>query len=312
MGKQKVILDVDPGHDDAVAILLAAKADSLDVLGISVVAGNQVIEKTVKNALSICTLGRIQHIPVYRGCSGPLVRDLITGASHGESGLDGASLPQPACDVQDTHSVDFIIDSVRANPGEVIVIPTGPLTNVAVAITKAPDLKEKIKRIVLMGGAMYIGNRTPSAEYNIWADPEAAKIVFGSGIPITMVPLEVTHKALIMEDEVRAIRSLDNIISATIGDLLEFFVDSYRRVFGLEGAALHDPCAVAAVIDPSLVKTQRMYVAIETSGELTTGRTVCDVNGVMPREPNVDVGVDLDKQGFMRLLFGTLGQYPAE
>lgn len=308
--KRKIILDVDPGHDDAMAILLAGKSEALDVLGITVVAGNAPLERTVHNALTICDISGLGHIPVFRGMSQPLMRKLTTAPDiHGESGLGGPTLPAPRLKIQETHAVDFIVKSVSEYPGEVTLVPTGPLTNVAMALLVAPEIKSKIKEIVLMGGAMGIGNVTPDAEFNIYVDPEAAKIVFESGIPITMLPLELTHQALITSDDIAEIKRIGTRLAGVVAELLEFFSSTYREVFNMGGCPLHDPCTVAMLIDPTLIEVEPMYVGVETEGTLTAGRTSCDLYRVTGRAPNARVGMKLDKERFFRLLLDAIASY---
>lgn len=308
MGR-KIILDVDPGHDDAIAILVAGKSE-LDVLGITAVAGNAPLHRTVRNALTICDIAGLKHIPVYAGMDRPMVRELVTAPEiHGESGLGGPELPLPGLQAQKMHAIDFIVETILKYPGEITLVPTGPLTNIAMAIQKAPDVKEKVKEIVLMGGAIGIGNTTPAAEFNLYVDPEAADIVFRSGIPITMMPLELTHQALMTTADRQAIREIGTRLATIVADLLGFFSSTYHQIFGMNGCPLHDPCTIAMLIDPKLVEVQPMFVSVETSGTLTAGRTVCDVHGVTGHEPNAKVGMKLDKDGFLRLLLDAISSY---
>ncbi|MBX5449314.1 nucleoside hydrolase [Thermogemmatispora sp.] len=309
--KQKIILDCDPGHDDALALLLAARHPSLELLAITTVAGNQTVEKTTRNALSVCTLARIREVPVAKGMAQPLVREARYAADiHGESGLDGPPLPLPEREAVSEHAVDVIIDLVRSTD-DVVLIATGPLTNVASAITREPTILSRLKGIYLMGGAIGLGNVTPAAEFNIYFDPEAAAIVFNSGCPITMIPLEVTHQALATPAVMERLRSLGRPVPAFVCQLLDFFGTTYRRVFGFAAPPVHDPCAVAALIEPTLINMHRMYVAVETRGEYTLGRTVCDVYGVLGRRANARVGYGLDAARFWELLIETLASYEA-
>ncbi|GER82979.1 MAG: nucleoside hydrolase [Thermogemmatispora sp.] len=310
--KQKIILDCDPGHDDAIALLLAARHPGLELLAITTVAGNQTLEKTTRNALSVCTLAHIRDVPVARGMAQPLVREARYASDiHGESGLDGPALPQPEREAVPEHAVDLIIDLVRSTD-DVVLVATGPLTNVASAITREPAILSRLKGLYLMGGAIGLGNVSPAAEFNIYFDPEAAAIVFNSGCPITMIPLEVTHQALATPAILERLRALGRPVPSFVCQLLEFFGNTYRQVFGFTAPPVHDPCAVAALIDPTLVSQHSMYVAIETRGEYTLGRTVCDVYGVLGRRANACVGYGLDAPRFWELLIETLASYGEE
>ncbi|MGB9857340.1 MAG: nucleoside hydrolase [Dictyoglomaceae bacterium] len=304
--KKKIILDCDPGHDDMVAIMLAVSHPDIDLLGITTVAGNQVGEKTFQNALKILTLIREYNIPVARGFDKPLLRELTTAPSiHGVSGLDGADLPLSEIKGLEVHAVDFIIDTLKNSKEKIYLVPTGPLTNIAVALFKEPKIKEKIERIVLMGGAVFDSNITPSAEFNIYVDPESAKIVFESGVPITMIGLDVTNKALFTFDDIEKLRK-GGRISKIVADLLKFFANANKEFFGFNGAPLHDAVAVAEVIDPTIVKKRKFYVEIETKSELTRGRTVVDYYNVLKKEPNVEVAVEIDLERFKDLIFSAL------
>lgn len=307
---QRILLDCDPGHDDAVAILLAARAPGIQLQAITTVAGNQVLEKTARNALKVCSLAGIRDIPIAAGMDRPLVRELHTAPEiHGVSGLDGPSVPEPDLTLAPTHGVDLLIERLRASDGDLTIVATGPLTNVATAMRRAPDILPKIQRIVLMGGAIGLGNTTPAAEFNIFVDPEAAHVVFTSGRPVTMVGLDVTHQVL-ATPEVRArIRALGSPVAYLVDDLLGFYADRYRAVFGFDSPPLHDPCAVARVVDPTLLTTQPMHVDIELRGEWTAGRTVCDVHGVSGKLTNVEVATGIDVERFWSLLVDTLATY---
>jgi inosine-uridine nucleoside N-ribohydrolase len=308
--KHKIILDCDPGHDDAIALLLAAHHPDIDLLAITTVAGNQSIEKTTLNALKICSLANIRHIPVAKGMDRPLVRPARHAPNiHGESGMDGPNVPEPDIEAVPEHAVDLLINLLMQSDGDITLVPTGPLTNIATAIRTEPAIVPKIKAISLMGGAIGLGNTTPAAEFNIWCDPEAAAIVFGCGRPITMAPLEVTHQALATEEVLQRLREAQRPVASFAADLLIFFADSYKQVFGFPSPPVHDPCAVAAVIDPSIVKTKLMHVAIETTSELTAGRTVCDVYGKLGKEAHVHVGYALDVPRFWDLVIDTLLTY---
>ncbi|WP_227764341.1 nucleoside hydrolase [Zhaonella formicivorans] len=307
---KKIILDCDPGHDDALAILLALSSPELKVEAITTVAGNQTLPKTSLNALKVLTAAGRTDIPVAAGMSRPLVRDLVVAPHvHGETGLDGTDLPEPAFKLDKRHAVDLIIEKVLNSPEKITVIPVGPLSNIGMALLKEPRVAENIERIVLMGGSIAEGNITPSAEFNIYVDPEAAKLVFESGIPITMVGLDVTHKALITYNDFQTIRAIGTPLAIMVAELLDFYAKFHDEVYGFGGVPLHDACAVAEVIKPGIITTKPMYVAVETQGALTAGRTVCDIWGVTGKPANVDVGIDIDVQAFKEMLFAALKSY---
>jgi pyrimidine-specific ribonucleoside hydrolase len=304
----RVILDVDPGHDDAVAIMLACAAPELDLLAITTVAGNVPLEKTTRNALRILSLIGHTDLPVAAGASSPLRRALHTAENiHGESGLDGPEIPDPSFEPHERGAADLIADTIRDSPEPVNLIPTGPLTNVATFLREHPDLKERVARISLMGGSIGLGNTTPAAEFNVYVDPEAAREVFESGLPITMSGLDVTHQAGAGSAERENLRSLGRI-GGVVAELLEFFAGTYERIFGFDAPPLHDAVAVAAVLEPALLKTRPMRVDVECESELTRGETVCDFYGVSGKPPNAEVGVDLDRDGFFDLLYRILGR----
>jgi inosine-uridine nucleoside N-ribohydrolase len=308
--KHKIILDCDPGHDDAIALLLAARHPDIELMGITTVAGNQSVEKTTLNALKVCSLANIRDVPVARGVDRPLVRPARHAAYiHGESGLDGPNLPEPDVELASVNAIDLLIDLLLNSDGDITLVPTGPLSNIATAMRTEPAIVPKIQAISLMGGAIALGNRTPSAEFNMWADPEAAAIVFDCGRPITMCPLEVTHQALATEDILERLRNADRPVAAFAADLLAFFGDTYRKSYGFAAPPVHDPCAVAAVIDPTILAAQMARVEIETMGELTAGRTVCDIYGRLGKQPNVRLGYALDVPRFWDMVIETLLTY---
>ncbi len=308
---QPIVLDCDPGHDDALAILLAAADPSLELVAITTVAGNQSLDKTALNARRICTVAGIREVPIAAGCDRPLVRSRIASPEiHGESGLDGPAFGPPTVPLDPRHAVDLIVEASFEHDG-LILVPTGPLTNIATALARDPSLVQRLRRIVLMGGAMGLGNVTPAAEFNIAADPEAARAVFESGVPITMVPLETTHQALATPAVIERIAALDFPLAHVCVELLGFFAETYLRVFGFSAPAVHDPCAVAWVIDPTLVPTRRMRVDIETDAEFSYGRTVCDAYGVTGREANAEVGTGLEVERFWSLLIEAIASYRA-
>ena len=306
MSPRKIIIDTDPGQDDAVAILLAlASPEEIEVLGLTAVAGNVPLDLTAKNARIVCELAGKTDVPVYAGCDRPLGRDLVTAEHvHGKTGLDGPNLPDPKMPLAEGHGVDFIIDTLRAHQaGTVTLCPLGPLTNIASALQKAPDIAEKVQEIVLMGGAYFeVGNITPTAEFNIYVDPQAADIVFRSGIPIVVMPLDVTHKALVTQPRNDAFRALDTPVGVAVAQMTDFFERFDKEKYGSEGAPLHDPCVTAYLIRPDLFNGRHVNVEIETASELTLGMTVADWWGVTDRAPNALFVGDLDADGFFDLL----------
>ena len=306
MTARKIIIDTDPGQDDAVAILLAlASPDELDVLGITAVAGNVPLELTSKNARIVCELAGRPDIPVYAGCDRPLGRALVTAEHvHGKSGLDGPDLPDPTMPLQDMHAVDFIIDALHAHPaGTVTLCPLGPLTNIATAFQRAPEIVGKVHQIVLMGGAYFeVGNITPTAEFNIYVDPQAADIVFKSGVDLIVLPLDVTHKALVTKPRNDAFRALGTAPGVAVAEMTDFFERFDKEKYGSAGAPLHDPCVTAYLLKPELFSGRHINVEIETSSELTLGLTVADWWGVTDRAANALFIGDLDADGFFTLL----------
>ncbi len=309
--KRPVILDCDPGHDDVLAILLAGTSDQLNLLGITTTAGNADITRTTENALRFCALAELDHVPVAQGMGRALLyqRPSQIVTIHGASGLDGYDLPAAKRAPEDRHAVDFVIDTIRQSAEPVTLIATGPLTNVALVLLLAPDLKDNVAEIVLMGGAIGLGNRTPAAEFNVWADPEAAKIVFESELALTMIGLEATHKAQVTQEHAERMRQNKHLVSHGIAGLLEFVIDRNREVYGLEGYPIHDACAVAAALNPSPAVLQSMYVAVETQGETTRGRTVCDMLGRFGRPHNAKVAVDLNGAMVLDMMFSALDRY---
>ncbi|WOI54991.1 nucleoside hydrolase [Palleronia sp. LCG004] len=308
----KIIIDTDPGQDDAVAILLALASPEIEVLGITAVAGNVPLELTAKNARIVCELAGRSEIKVYAGCAEPLMRPLVTAEHvHGRTGLDGPSLPDPSMDLQPGHAVDFIIETLRKEPsGSVTLCPLGPLTNIAMALKKAPDIADRIARIVLMGGGYFEGgNITPTAEFNIYVDPEAADIVFRSGVPITVLPLDATHKALVTKARNDAFRSMGTKVGVAVAQMTDFFERFDLEKYGSDGAPLHDPTVIAWCIDPDLFSGREINVEIETRSDLTRGMTVADWWGVTDRPANALFIGDLDADGFFDLLTERLGRY---
>jgi purine nucleosidase len=297
------ILDCDPGHDDMVAILVAAAHPSIDLLAITTVAGNGTLERTTHNARAVCSLAGIGDVPIAAGAAGPLVGSLRTAAHvHGESGLEGAELPDPDLPLAAEHAVDLTARLLHEAAEPVTLVPTGPLTNVALLLRTHPEVVERVREIVLMGGSTDVGNVEPLAEFNIHVDPEAADVVFSSGLPVTMCGLNVTHQALATEAVLDRLRGLDTLLADTVVLLLGFFRDRYRDLWGLPAPPVHDPVAVARVIDPELVRCEEAHVAVELHGTHTRGATVCDRFGVRGRTPNARVAMELDATGFWDLV----------
>jgi inosine-uridine nucleoside N-ribohydrolase len=306
MSQIPMILDVDPGHDDAVAIMLACGAPEVDLLAVTTVAGNVPLERTTDNALRILSLIGHTDVPVAAGAPSPLDRPLHTAENiHGASGLDGPEIPVASFEPDGRGATELIAKAVRESPEPVVLVPTGPLTNIASFLREHPELRERISRVSLMGGSIGLGNTTPAAEFNIYVDPEAAREVFESGLPITMVGLDVTHQAGAGPAERERLRSVGRVGEVVAG-LLEFFAGTYERVYGFGSPPLHDPVAVAAVLEPDLLTTRPMRVDVECGSDLTRGETVCDFFGVTGKPPNADVGVQLDREGFFRLLYRAL------
>ena len=303
---ENVIIDTDPGQDDAVAILLAlASPKEINLLGLTAVAGNVPLNLTLKNARTICELAKMKNISIFKGCEKPLKRNLVTAEHvHGKTGLDGIILPEPTMPIKESHAVDFIIETIRENPRHAITIcALGPLTNIAMALEKAPDIAIKIKQIILMGGAYFeVGNITPTAEFNIYVDPEAAKIVFNSGVKLIILPLDVTHKALISEDRVNAFKKIGTPVAKAVSEWTNFFERFDKEKYGSVGAPLHDPCVIAYLLDPSIFTGRYINVEIETESDLTRGMTVADWWRVTDRKPNALFIGNLDPDRFFKLL----------
>jgi inosine-uridine nucleoside N-ribohydrolase len=302
-----IVIDCDPGHDDAIAILLALASPEVELRGITTVAGNQTLDKTTRNALKVLELAGRADIPVAAGADAPLVRTLRTAANvHGESGLDGPDLPEPVTSPVDGHAADVLAELIE--PG-VVLVPTGPLTNIALLLERHPDVRERLEHIVWMGGAIAEGNVTPAAEFNAFVDPEAAAAVFGSGIPVTMIGLDVTHKALFDAGHAERLRGT-GAAGRAVAELADFFLEFHRQRYRFDGAPIHDAMAVAHVIDPTLVETLRCNVAIETASEYCDGRTVVDLWHVVDGPRNADVGVDVDAHRFLELLVERISTLP--
>jgi inosine-uridine nucleoside N-ribohydrolase len=295
-----LILDCDPGHDDAIALLLALASPELELVGVTTTHGNQTLEKTTDNALRVLALVDRTDVPVAMGADHPLQRELHVAAHvHGESGLDGPELPARRSDPVEQHAVDFLVEQMTP---ETVLVAVGPLTNVALALERGIEPS----RIVLMGGAIAEGNMTPAAEFNIWADPEAAQQVFHSGLDVTMIGLDVTHGALLTPAWADRFRDTGRV-GTFVADLVEFFKQYHERTYGWDGAPIHDAVALAHAFRPGIVTTERMNVEVELESELTRGRTVADRWHRTDREPNAHVGVDIDPDAFLELLLDRVG-----
>ncbi|MBU1588693.1 MAG: nucleoside hydrolase [Actinobacteria bacterium] len=304
----KIILDCDPGHDDAIAMLLAWGNPDIELVGVTTVMGNQTIEKVTRNALSVARVAGITGVPFARGAHRPLVREVeVADSIHGESGLDGPVLPAPVIELDPRHAVDFIIDTVMAaEPGEITLVPTGALTNIALAVRKEPRIASRVKQVVLMGGGVNVGNWSATSEFNIVIDPEAAHIVFNESWPLTMVGLDLTHEALATPAVAASIAAVGTGPARFVGELLEFFGHTYRDQQGFDYPPVHDPCAVAFVIDPTVMETVRVPLDIELTGTLTLGMTVADFRAPAPADCTTQVARNLDHAKFWGLVVDAL------
>jgi len=297
-----VLIDCDPGHDDAIALLLALASPEVELLGVTTVAGNQTLPKTTANAIRVLEFAGRGDVPVAAGADRPLVREpFVASYVHGETGLDGPDLPPPQSAPVSTHAASFLAEKIRGSERPVTLVPTGPLTNIALMLALHPDARPE--RIVLMGGAIAEGNVTPAAEFNIWCDPEAAARVFGSGIDVTMIGLDVTHKALFTPAH---IGRLEGRAGELVTELLGFYDRFHREVYNFDGSPIHDAVALAHVLDPNLVQTLERNVEIEIESELCRGRTVVDLWRRTEREANAHVGVEINADGFLDLLIQRL------
>lgn len=312
MSARPIIIDTDPGQDDAIAILTALSSPELDVLGITCVAGNVPLALTVSNTLKMCELAGRPDQPVFAGCARPMVRRLVTAEHvHGETGLDGPDLPEPTMSVANQHGVDFIVDTVRAHPEPVTLCPLGPLTNIAMAIVKDPSIVANIREIVLMGGAWKEGgNITPTAEFNIYVDPHAAHTVFTCGAPIVVHSLDVTHRALMTDEWIGSLRALGTAVGVASAEMLAFYERFDEEKYGSLGGPLHDPNVIAYLLEPELYSGKEVAVTIETRSEQTMGQTSVDWWGVTSAEPNCTWISDVDADGFYALLSDRLSRYP--
>ncbi|MFU2169737.1 pyrimidine-specific ribonucleoside hydrolase RihA [Klebsiella grimontii] len=306
-----VIIDCDPGHDDAIALVLALASPELDVKAVTSSAGNQTPDKTLRNALRMLTLLKRPDIPVAGGALKPLMRELIIADNvHGESGLDGPALPEPGFAAQSCTAVELMANILRDSVEPVTIVATGPQTNVALLLNSHPELHAKIERIVIMGGAMVLGNWQPAVEFNIYVDPEAAEIVFQSGLPVVMAGLDVTHKAQIHVEDIERFRRIGNPISTIVAELLDFFLEYHKdEKWGFVGAPLHDPCTIAWLLKPEMFTTVERWVGVETQGKYTQGMTVVDFYNLTGKQPNATVMLDVDRQAFVDLLAERLAFY---
>lgn len=302
--QRKILLDCDPGHDDAVAMMLAWGNPSIELLGITTVGGNQTLDKVTRNALSVATVVGMHDVPIAAGCRLPLVRPVeIAPDVHGDSGLDGVELPEPAVELDPRHGVDLIIETIMSNePGTVTLVPTGPLTNIAMAARKEPRIVERVQEVVLMGGGYHVGNWSAVAEFNIKVDPEAAHIVFNEKWPIVMVGLDLTHQALATDEVAEHIAAVPGSVSQFTLGLFTFFRKAYQDAQGFDFPPVHDPCTLAYLIDPTIVETVKVPVDVELNGSLTTGMTVADFRAPAPEDCHTKVATRLDAPGFWGLV----------
>ena len=303
-----IVMDCDPGHDDAIAIMLALASPELELVGITTVYGNQTLDKTTANAVRVLDVVDRSDVPVHAGVDRPLVRELfVADYVHGESGLDGPRLPPPSRSPGDLHAVDYLAREIRRRDGRLTLVPTGPLTNIALLLALAPDARPE--RIVLMGGAIGEGNRTPAAEFNIWCDPEAAAMVFEAGFrKITLVPLDATHRALVTREDCRRLAALGTPAATATAKFTHHRIDIHDQIQRMDSpgsAPVHDALCVASLIEPSVISTRKLHVAVETTGALTVGRTVIDTHSRSLSAPNCDVAFDADPRRFMDLLLDT-------
>jgi inosine-uridine nucleoside N-ribohydrolase len=309
MSPSQVLIDCDPGHDDAIALLLALASPEIELVGVTTVAGNQTIEKTTRNALRVLELADRTNVPIAVGADRPLARESrVAEEVHGESGLDGPDLPEPQTEPVAESAVEFLARALLEAPAPVTLVPVGPLTNVGQLLQERPDAAGRIARVVLMGGAIAEGNVTPAAEFNIWADPEAAALVFASGLDVTMVGLDVTHRALVLPEHAERLRASGRV-GEVVAELLEFYGRFHKQIYDLPGSPIHDAVAVAHVIRPGLLETVERNVEIELESELCRGRTVVDLWRRTDRPPNAHVAVGIDADGFVELLLERLARF---
>jgi pyrimidine-specific ribonucleoside hydrolase len=310
MAQIPIILDCDPGHDDALAIVLALARPELRLLAITTVAGNAGLDRTTRNALRVLTLLGRTDVPVAAGAERPIVREpWVPVAFHGDSGLDGADLPEPAVGATALGALELASGLLRAADEPITLVATGPLTNIALLLRAAPGLRDRIAAISVMGGSLGEGNTTASAEFNIWADPEAAAIVFEAGIPIRMAGLDVTHQALVLPADIARLEGLGTRAGRVFADLMRFFAIHHRDRYGWDGPPIHDAVAVAWLAEPGLVRSSELRIDIETAGVHTRGRTVADREGMTGRPPNVTVGLEIDRERLIDLVVDAVGRF---
>lgn len=305
---KKIILDCDPGHDDAIALLLAHGNPNIELLAVTTVVGNQTLDKVTRNALSVARIANITNVPFAAGAVRPLIRNVeIAPDIHGDSGLDGPVLPEPTIQLDKRHAIDLIIETIMSHPPKTVtLVPTGGLTNIAMAVRKEPKIVERVKEVVLMGGGYHVGNWSAVAEFNIKIDPEAAHIVFNEKWPVTMVGLDLTHQALATPDVIEKIKAIKTKPAKFVLEMLEFFGKMYKQAQGFTYPPVHDPCAVAYVINPELIKTKRVPVDIELTGTLTLGMTVADFRFPPDDNCHTQVATELDHTGFWDLIVDSL------
>lgn len=304
------MLDCDPGHDDAIALLMAVAHPAIDLRAVTCVAGNVSLAYTQENARRVLTVAGRTDIPVAAGLDRPLIRELVTAPEvHGATGLGGTTTPEPDFELDSRHAIDLMVETFEESAGDIVLVPTGPLSNIAMLLRRAPHIKEKIPRIILMGGAYGQGNHSPSAEFNIFVDPEAAAIVFSSGIPITMVGLDVTHQARAGQREVEVLRAMGNPVADLVADMIGYYSDFHQKFYGWDTVPVHDACCVAELISPGLIVTQLANVQIETISDLTRGRTVCDLRGKSKLPATADVGIGIDGERFLEIMMDCIRRY---
>ena len=303
---KKIILDCDPGHDDAIAIMLAAYHPDIKLKGLTVVSGNQSLEKTGKNTLNLCDYFNLD-VPVCLGATRPIIKEeQVCPDIHGETGLDGFDFPKHQRTYDSRRATDFIIESLMESQDKLTVVTTGPMTNLALAMRIEPKIIDKIEQVVLMGGSIANGNVSPAAEYNIYADPEAAHIVFNSGVKVLMVGLDVTRKLMVLPEIIKRMDNIKNRLSKLFVDLMNVFNDNQQRVFGLPGGPLHDPLTIAYLIDPTILTTRKTNCEIDITGGPSYGRTNVDFYDYLKQEKNIEVAIDVDVDKFWDLIESVL------
>lgn len=303
---RKIIIDCDPGHDDAIALLLASRADNLKIIGVTTVAGNSYVENTARNARKVLDYAGVTDVDVYVGCDRPMMRELyrLTGAIiHGEDGLGGPKIPNAVTPIKKEHAVDYIIRTLRESDEKITIVATGPLTNIATVFVKAPDVKEKIESIIYMGGAVRDpGNITSAAEFNVFVDPEAAKIVFNSGVKLYQNSLDISMKAVFYEEDIEKLRAQGDKVSDIVAQLLEFFSSTHVSHFGFKACPIHDALCIGVLIDEKLIEYEHTYVDISVNDPLTLGETVADLWGITGNEKNCYISTKVDRELFVKMI----------